>query len=137
MGQSRHLKNSNSPQSWGTSWDEKICKQNLSTILISRDRAVCLQFGAKIQNNLGDLKRVSGEIFFYILSLKVVFSGLKSIKGQKTRSKKSLWWLLTHQEQKSKQTADVWKKCKHTKWPAMDEERLELYRFFLSWVVGS
>ena len=52
------------PQSWGTSWDEKICKQNLSTILISRDRAVCLQFGAKIRINIGDLKRVSGEFFF-------------------------------------------------------------------------
>ena len=65
------------------SWDEKLCKKILSTILISRDTAVCLQFGAKIQNNLGDLKRVSGENFFYILSLKVVFSGLKSIKGQK------------------------------------------------------
>ena len=77
-------KNSNSHQSWGTLWKEKICKQNLSTILISRDTAVCLQFGAKIQNNLGDLKRVSGENFFYILSLKVVFSGLKSIKGKKT-----------------------------------------------------
>ena len=62
---------------------KKICKQNLSTILISRDRAVCLQFGAKNQNNIGDLKRVPGENFFYILSLKVVFSGLQSIKGQK------------------------------------------------------
>ena len=37
---------------------------------------------------------------------------------------------LAHLEQKSKQTADVWKKCKYTKWSALDEEHFVPNRFF-------
>ena len=37
---------------------------------------------------------------------------------------------LAHLEQKSKQTADLWKKCKYTKWSALDEEHFDPKRFF-------
>ena len=37
---------------------------------------------------------------------------------------------LAHLEQKSKQTADLWKKCKDTKLPALDEEHFVPNRFF-------
>ena len=43
----------NFPQSLGTSWDEKIRKQNLSTILSSWDTAVCLHFRQKSKITIG------------------------------------------------------------------------------------
>ena len=75
FGTSKNDMGWNSHQSFGTSWDEKICKQNLFTLLSSWDTAVCLHFGPKFQNDLEHLKRVPSENFYYFLLPKVVFSG--------------------------------------------------------------
>ena len=63
MGQTRYLKKWNFPQSLGISWDEKIRKQNLSTILSSWDTAVCLHFRQTFKMPVDYLKMVSSDFF--------------------------------------------------------------------------
>ena len=76
--------------------------------------------------------------FFLFLITKSCFWLFKVHKRAKKLGLKSPYdGRLAHLEQKSKQTADVWKKCKDTKWSASNEEQFDPKRFFKFWIVWS
>ena len=67
-----------------------------------------------------------GEIFFYILPLKAVLSGLKFIKWG-LKSPYVGWLAVGTSGAKRKQIADWQKNVEGIKWWAVDEEHFEVY----------